>query len=252
MTREILSGTNVLLLIVILVIAGVLVLESASMTKSDVATAVNGSSATLSVTGDRILLPAPDHTSDKTLDYALEHRRSVRGYSNTSLSPESVSLILWSAQGITNPATGKRTAPSAMATYPLTLFVLVSNVTGVAPGIYTYDPVNNTLDLYQNQSGKDAALSVLGQKSVFSAPVTIVISADYAPFQKIMKSDEEITRHVSLEAGHAVQNVLLMETSRGLAGVPFTGFNATAAEDELGLGAAEHVIYAVTAGYLSE
>lgn len=197
----------------------------------------------------RIALPPPDHTTGTSLDYALEHRRSSRAYLNDSISLENLSLLLWSAQGITDPSTGKRTAPSAMRTYPLTLFVAVTNVTGVSPGMYAYAPDTHSLVPYGDAAGKDRVLQALGQQQVFAAPVTIIMSGNSTVYRERMSSSDDVTRHLSLEAGHSAQNILLMETSRGMAGVPFTGFNATAVDEQLGLSGNNHVIYALTAAY---
>jgi SagB-type dehydrogenase family enzyme len=206
-------------------------------------------SATPEPSDGQVTLPAPDHATGSTLDYALEHRRSSRAYTNESISLANLSLILWSAQGITDPASGKRTAPSAMATYPLTLYIAVSNVTGVSPGVYTYVPETHSLIRYLDAGGKDRVLQAIGQRQVLSAPVTIVISGNSTIFKARMSSSDDVTRHISLEAGHVAQNILLMETARGMAGVPFTGFNATAVDGQLGLSGNRHVVYAVTAAY---
>lgn len=199
--------------------------------------------------GGTILLPAPDHATGTSLDDALEHRRSSREYLERPISLENLSLILWSAQGITDPATGKRTAPSAMRTYPITLYVAVSNVTGVAPGVYMYAPETHSLVPYLDAGGKDRVLQAVGQRQALSAPVTIVMSGNATIFRERMPSSEDVTRHISLEAGHIAQNILLMETSRGMAGVPFTGFNATIVDEQLGLSGNNHVVYALTAAY---
>lgn len=197
----------------------------------------------------QISLPSPDHISASTLDYALGNRRSQRDYSDRPLSAENLSLILWSGQGITDPETGQRTAPSAMRIYPLTLYVAVSDVEGIPRGVYMYDPKTNSLNRYLGETGRDSLLDTLGQKQALSAPVTIVVSANYTVFFQRMQSREDVVLNVGLEAGHTVQNILLMETSRGMAGVPFTGFNMTAAGEVLDLPENNSVIYAVTAGY---
>ncbi|MFA5331484.1 MAG: nitroreductase family protein [Methanoregula sp.] len=57
--------------------------------------------------------PQPDFSAGKTLDPVLENQRSVREYKDTPLPLARVSQILWAGQGIPDPATGKRTAPSA-------------------------------------------------------------------------------------------------------------------------------------------
>lgn len=199
--------------------------------------------------GGSVSLPPPDHTTGTSLDYALEHRRSSRDYREIPISPENLSLLLWSAQGITDPATGKRTAPSAMQTYPITLYVAVNNVTGVNPGIYTYAPGTHSLVPYRDAAGKGRVLQAVGQRQVFAAPVTIIMSGNATVFRERMSSSDDVTRHISLEAGHIAQNILLMETSRGMAGVPFTGFNTTAVDEQLGFSGNNHAVYALTAAY---
>jgi len=233
------------LIIVIAAISATTILYAAGSTQENSPTGSNG----LATADGQIALPAPDHKSGSTLDYAMEHRRSSRSYLNESISPETLSLILWSAQGITDPASGKRTAPSAMHTYPITLYMAVNNVTGVSPGMYTYDPVTHSISRYLDAAGKDAVLEAMGQRQVFSAPVTIILSGNSTVFTEKGQSSETALRHICLEAGHIVQNILLMETSREMAGVPFTGFNSTAVDEQLGLTGGHHVVYAVTAAY---
>ncbi|HEX2951922.1 MAG TPA: nitroreductase family protein, partial [Armatimonadota bacterium] len=65
-----------------------------------------------------ITLPAVT-TSTVTVEQAMRQRRSVRSYANEPLTLQQVSQLLWAAQGITEPTKGLRTAPSAMAMYPL-------------------------------------------------------------------------------------------------------------------------------------
>ena len=71
-----------------------------------------------------IELPEPRYDSETSVEKALLERRSIRDYSESSLSLSEISQLLWSAQGITNTR-GFRTAPSAGALYPLELFLVV-------------------------------------------------------------------------------------------------------------------------------
>ncbi|MDD1686274.1 SagB/ThcOx family dehydrogenase [Methanoregula sp.] len=248
-TQQFLSGKTVIAVIVIVVALAAIFIAAPFFTTGSTHQTLPTVSATLAPTEGQVTLPAPDHTTGGTLDYALEHRRSSRAYLNESISIGNLSLILWSAQGITDTASGKRTAPSAMHTYPLTLYVAVSNVTGVSPGVYTYVPETNSLSRHLDAAGKDRVLSAIGQQQVRSAPVTIIVSGNTTVFKERMSSSDDVLRNLCLEAGHVVQNILLMETSRGMAGVPFTGFNATAVDGHLGLSGNNHVVYAVTAAY---
>jgi SagB-type dehydrogenase family enzyme len=204
----------------------------------------------ISGSGTNVSLPVPVHSSDNALDNALEKRRSIRAFDTKSLSTSDLSILLWAGQGITNTSSGQRTAPSAMRTYPLTMHVVISNVTGIIPGVYAYNPIANNLKPELNETEKDIIAGVLSGKRPWNpAPVTMIIEANYSPFMKIQGTEAEAIRHASLEAGHVAQNILLMETSRGLAGTPFTGFNTNEVEKALNISDDHHVIYAISAGY---
>jgi len=92
----------------------------------------------------RIVLPEPRYDSDVSVEEALLKRRSVRNYTDEALTLQEVSQLLWAAQGITDPS-GKRTAPSAGALYPLEVYVVVGNVEDVARGVYKYRPQQHEL-----------------------------------------------------------------------------------------------------------
>src|SRR4030042_5494230 len=94
----------------------------------------------LTVNGDgSIVLPEPAHDSDVALEQALLQRRSVRNFQEGALTLKQLGQLMWAAQGITDP-TGKRTAPSAGALYPLEIYAVVGNVEGISPAIYKYKP----------------------------------------------------------------------------------------------------------------
>ncbi|MCX6005455.1 MAG: SagB/ThcOx family dehydrogenase, partial [Chloroflexi bacterium] len=115
-------------------------------------------------------LPEPRLKSDVSLEEALLARRSIRQYANAPLSLNDVSQLLWAAQGITD-SSGKRTAPSAMATYPLEIYLVAGNVENLAAGIYLYVPAGHELkkikdgdvrkDLSQMPSAQNGAVDIV-------------------------------------------------------------------------------------------
>ncbi|MFA6362017.1 SagB/ThcOx family dehydrogenase [Methanoregula sp.] len=193
-----------------------------------------------------IALPEPDHSTAKTLDDVLLNRRSGRQYQNSALTLPQVSKILWAGQGITNKTTGKRTAPSAMATYPLTLYLAAHNITGLPQGVYAYQPAGHSLVMYEDGAGMSALLQAEGQNSALTAPATIFIVANYTPFAQF--GNDMALQSTSIEAGHVAQNVLLMATELNLGGVPMTGYNATSVENALSLDKNHHAIYTIAFG----
>ena len=93
-----------------------------------------------------IKLPAPASNGKTSVEQALSKRRSMREYKSTPLSLDSIAQLLWAAQGITNQKNLFRAAPSG-ALYPLELYLIAGNVTGLAAGIYTHRPDKHELQL---------------------------------------------------------------------------------------------------------
>jgi len=79
-------------------------------------------------------LAKPALEGEVSLEGALARRRSVRDLTDRPLEVRQVAQLLWAAQGITGDG-GKRTAPSAGALYPLSLYLVVGKVKGLSAGI---------------------------------------------------------------------------------------------------------------------
>ncbi len=90
-----------------------------------------------------------DQKGGKSLWEAIAQRRSVREFSNQSISFFEVSQLLWATQGITLKARGFdfRASPSAGALYPIETYLVANRVEEIPPGLYHYnvkrDPVNS-------------------------------------------------------------------------------------------------------------
>ncbi|MCX7911460.1 MAG: SagB/ThcOx family dehydrogenase [Dehalococcoidales bacterium] len=196
--------------------------------------------------GEVITLPAPSLDGDFSLEKALALRRSVREFPATSLGLSEVGQILWAAQGITDE-TGKRTAPSAGALYPLEVYLVAGNVEGITAGVYRYVPGNHALvKMRAGDLRTSLAQAALGQGSVRMGAVDIVIAAVYE--RTTVKYGERGIRYVHMEAGHAAQNVLLEVTALGLAAVPVGAFEDDKVKEVLGLPDNEAPLYIIPVG----
>jgi SagB-type dehydrogenase family enzyme len=196
----------------------------------------------------RITLPEPAYYSDTSLEETLLGRRSIRDYSEKPITLQQLSQLLWAAQGITDP-TGKRTAPSAGALYPLEVYVVVGNVEDLAPGVYRYEPEAHTLskikDGDQRQSLTEVALS---QESVRQGAIDFVITAIYE--RTTGKYGERGIRYVHIEAGHAAQNICLQAVALKMGAVTIGAFEDEGVINVLGLPANEAPLYIIPAGNL--
>jgi SagB-type dehydrogenase family enzyme len=182
------------------------------------------------------------------LEEAIAARRSVRNYSSEPLSLEGFSRLLHAAQGITAEQWGFRAAPSAGALYPIELYAVVHNVTGLERGLYHYAVQEHGLELLRPGDFRAVVVQAgLGQDFLGQANVCLVLSAI---FQRTRWRYRERTyRYVTLEAGHIGQNIYLAATSMGLGACAIGAFFDDQFNDLLGLdGKEEAVFYVLSVG----
>jgi len=196
--------------------------------------------------GALITLPRPDTDGEMSLERALTLRRSIRSYTDAPLTLAELSQLLWSGQGITNER-GFRTAPSAGATFPLELFVVVNNVQGLRKGIYHYLPAQNRLRLVDTRQVEiDLARASLGQTMVSEAGAVIVFAAVFERTTRRYGVRGE--RYIHNEVGHASQNIHLQVAALGLGTVVIGAFRDEEVETLLNLGEEYRVLYMMPVG----
>jgi SagB-type dehydrogenase family enzyme len=193
-----------------------------------------------------IRLPAPAHRSNVSLEETLQNRRSVRSYSDVPLSLSEVSQLLWAAQGITE-SWGGRTAPSAGGLYPLEVYFLAGNVTGLTPGEYKYIPQGHRIELVKEGDPRSGlAAAALDQAWVKEGSIVISIIAVYA--RTTQKYGDRGIRYVNMEAGHAAQNICLQATALDLGAVTVGAFNDDRVRNVLSLPEGEMPVYLIPIG----
>jgi SagB-type dehydrogenase family enzyme len=192
-----------------------------------------------------IPLPAPKTDGKVSVEKALKERRSLRSPSETPLTIEEIGQLCWSAQGVTDDK-GHRTAPSARATYPLELYVMAGAVTGMAPGLYHYEPASHSLKLLSAGDKRvDFMQKASGQAWISQAPAIFVISGN-AGKQEKMK--DRAADFINIEAGLASQGFFLQATAMGLGSTFVGGFKPPEARAVLGLPDSEEVLAVLPVG----
>lgn len=194
----------------------------------------------------QIKLPPPVLTGKISIEEALSQRRSVRDYSDDSLSLQEIAQLLWAAQGITDPG-GGRTAPSAGALYPLEIYLVSGKIKDLPAGVFHYKPVDHSLEQLSDDD-KLARLyrSALMQGSIKHGSAVIVIAAVFSRTTK--KYGERGNRYVYVEAGHAAQNVCLQAISLGAGTVTVGAFRDSAVCRVLELPGDEAPLYLLPVG----
>jgi len=197
-----------------------------------------------------INLPLPKFKIGKlTVEEAIAYRRSIREYVSKPITLIQLSQLLWAAQGITNTRHGFRAAPSAGATYPLEVYVVVKEggVEGLPAGIYRYDPYTHLLRLIRKGDySLELYRASLEQPWVKDAAVNIVITAVYE--RTTGRYGDRGVRYVHIEVGHVGQNIYLEATNLGLGTVTVGAFYDDEVSKILGVGPDEHPLYIMPVG----
>lgn len=181
------------------------------------------------------------------LGEAIGRRRSIRRFSNTPLSFEHVSFLLWAMNGLRDRQ-GHRTVPSAGACYSLDVTLIANRVEGLEAGMYDHDPVGMRLVARRpGQWGRQTADACLGQDMGALAGAVFVMSAEFA--RTTERYGDRGYRYVYLDAGHMGQNLLLAATALGLGACPIGAFSDDMFNELLQLdGDAQGVLYLVAVG----
>ncbi len=189
-----------------------------------------------------------------SVEEALAYRRSIRSYRDEPITIEQLSQLLWAVYGINEPRRGFKTTPSAGATYPLVIYVVVGsngvslgNGSFLKPGSYRYDPYSHSLHLVKEGDLRDdLARAALDQEWVREAPINIVICAIFERTTRVY--GERGYRYVYIEVGHAGQNIYLEATALGLGTVAVGAFYDDAVRLVIGAKPNEHPLYIMPVG----
>ena len=186
--------------------------------------------SSLSCFAQDIKLPSPNRTGGKPLMNALNERQSNRDFSDKELSIQTLSDLLWAANGFNRET--KRTAPSSQDRQELDLYVFLKS------GVYFYDAKNHQLIL--KVSG-DHQAKTGGQPFVAVAPVNLVFVANL---------DKASNRDAALiDCGFISQNIYLFCASEGLISVVRGSLDKDVVFNLLGLNEKQEALLAQTVGY---
>jgi SagB-type dehydrogenase family enzyme len=187
-----------------------------------------------------VRLPAPRMDGGKPLMECLKERRSQRDFREGTLPLPVLSSLLWAANGINRPDSGKRTAPSAMNWQEIDIYV------STAGGTYLYDAGEHMLTPVRAEDVR--AKTGRFQGFVNQVPVNLIYVADYSRMGWYMPESEK-KRYAAAAVGFISQNVYLFCASENLATVVRGMVKRSALAEALGLGSDQEVILAQSVGY---
>jgi len=160
-------------------------------------------------------LPDPQSIDLGTYDLrkAIEERRSLRRYTEDSLSLDELSYLLWLTQGVKKIDEKRyvtwRTVPSAGCRHPFETYLSINRVDSLDPGLYRFAALEHKLVAleYSESFNEKLTEACLGQRQVKTSAVTFIWAA--VPYRTIWRYSERSYRYLYLDAGHVCQNLHL-------------------------------------------
>jgi len=157
-----------------------------------------------------IMLNPPDLTRGSAVMKALSARASEKAFDTAALKLQDLSDLLWAANGINRPESGKRTAPSAMNAQDIDVYLSMKS------GIWFYNAKKNRLE---SVADGDYRKFVADKQENFSnAPVFCLLVSDISRFP--VGTDSLKMIWAAFDAGIVSQNISLFCASAGLATRP--------------------------------
>ena len=185
-----------------------------------------------------VKLPAPQMTGGRPLMDCLKARESRREYGLDKISPQILSNLLWAADGINRPDSGKRTAPSAVNWQDIDIYV------ATADGLFLYLPKEHAL---KKILGEDVRVAMGTQDFVKDVPLNLIFVSDYARLPR--GTDEDRRFYSGTHTGFISQNVYLFSASEGLATVVRGLIDREAMAKVMQLRPEQHITFAQSVGY---
>lgn len=188
------------------------------------------------MSGRSIELPAPQTGGTSSVEAALSNRRSVREYTDDTLTLAEISQLLWATQGVTHGQ--GRTAPSAGALFPLEIYLVAVRVDGLEPGLYKYRiDDHELLELTRENVHSDLVRAALSQECVRDAAAVVAIGAVVE--RTATRYGGRAERYVDMEVGAAAQNLSLQAAALGLGAVFVGAFDDARVKELLLMGKGE-------------
>jgi SagB-type dehydrogenase family enzyme len=189
-----------------------------------------------------IQLNPPDMERGFTVLKALSLRASAQDYDTASLKLQDLSELVWAANGINRPESGKRTAPSAINAQDIDVYVILKS------GIYLYDPKKHSLEMI---TAGDHRLAAAGsQANAAKAPVICLLVSDISRFARGTESQKMIW--AAEDAGIVSQNISLYCASAGLATRPRATMDQKKLKEALNLNESQHLMLNHPVSYIKE
>lgn len=190
-------------------------------------------------TPGNITLNPPDTSRGLPVMQAMQLRASASAFSSEPLSMQDLSDIIWAANGINRPESGRRTAPSARNSQDIDVYVIMES------GAYFYNHKTHVLELVA--TGDHRGLVTGRQASMANAPVMLLLVSDISRFQG---SDNDLKlRWGAMDAGIVSQNIAVACAGLGMVTRPRASMDVAGLRQLLKLTDTQHPMLNNPVGY---
>jgi nitroreductase len=184
-----------------------------------------------------VLLPAPAMKGGMPLMQALSERKTTRKFTPEKLPLQTISDLLWAANGVNRPSERKRTAPSAMNRQEISIYAAMEE------GLFLYDAFANRLITVLAEDIRGATGS---QDFVASVPVNLIYVATVSTDSTVAEKDRIF--YPAVDTGFVGQNVYLYCASAGLGTVVRGMVDRTMLEKKMGLRPDQRIMLSQSVG----
>ncbi|MCK4870310.1 MAG: SagB/ThcOx family dehydrogenase [Gammaproteobacteria bacterium] len=197
--------------------------------------------------------PSEFKSGRKSFLDVISHRRSVRRFNGDFMNLMELSFLLWATQGVKNVNRANlRTSPSAGSRHPFETYLCIGRVTGVAPGVYRYLPLEHKLCLVYEDSDilvKTKATLISTNPagpSVLDCCVFFIWAA--VPYRAEWRYPDP-GKAIALDGGHVCQNLCLAATAIDAGSCAIAAYKQAAMDELIKVdGENEFAVYMATVG----
>jgi len=155
------------------------------------------------------LLKEFPNIKQKSLTECIALRRSLRAYSDITMTFEELSYLLWETSRVDYYQDNAvfRTIPTAGATNSMETYIFVNNVENINSGVYLYIQDKHEISLINEEKDLDLKINEALLKQLRGAQAVFFFTC--VPARTEYKYDFCAHKMIAMEAGHACQNLSL-------------------------------------------
>jgi SagB-type dehydrogenase family enzyme len=144
---------------------------------------------------------------------AIANRASRRAFTDTPLSLQELSFLLWATQGVReidpNKVWTKRAVPSGGGRQPFETYLIVNRVESLERGLYRYLPIEHKLLSLPKEIPGEAELEEYAWYQAFIGKAPVIFAWAALPYKTEWRYSILSYKDILIEAGHICQNLYL-------------------------------------------